>query len=77
MAGDCVSIEQGKTANIRRVSSVYCENPNDEALQHPHVQASALEDAAECRSAKEIALNAKTEKEVDIALKKLRAFCGS
>lgn len=76
-AGDCVSIEQGKTANIRRVSSVYCEDPNGEALQHPHVQASALEDAAECHTAKEIALNAKTEKDVDIALKKVRAFCGS
>jgi uncharacterized Zn-finger protein len=75
-AGDCVSIEQGKTANIRRVSSVYCEEPEHEALHHPHVYAAAYEDAAECHAAKEIALHAKTEKEVDIALKKVRVFCG-
>jgi hypothetical protein len=76
--GDCVSVEQGKTANIRRVSSVYCEESNHESLHHhPHVHAAAYEDAAECHSAKEIALHAKTEKEVDLALKKVRAFCES
>ena len=73
--GDCVSVEQGKTANIRRVSSVYCEEPEHEVFHHPHVHAAAYEDAAECHSAKEIALHAKTEKEVDLALKKVRAFC--
>ncbi len=76
--GDCVSVEQGKTANIRRVSSVYCEEPEHESLHHhPHVHAAAYEDAAECHTAKEIALHAKTEKEVDLALKKVRAFCES
>lgn len=76
--GDCVSVEQGKTANVRRVSSVYCEEPEHESLHnHPHVHAAAYEDAAECHSAKEIALHAKTEKEVDLALKKVRAFCES
>jgi len=76
--GDCVSVEQGKTANVRRVSSVYCEEPEQESLHHhPHVHAAAYEDAAECHSAKEIALHAKTEKEVDLALKKVRAFCES
>lgn len=76
--GDCVSVEQGKTANVRRVSSVYCEESEQESLHHhPHVHAAAYEDAAECHSAKEIALHAKTEKEVDLALKKVRAFCES
>lgn len=73
--GDCVSVEQGKTANIRRVSPVYCESPDHEALRHPHVQAAAYEDAAECHTAKEMAMHAKTENEVDIALKKVRVFC--
>lgn len=73
--GDCVSVEQGKTANIRRVSSVYCEDPKHEALQHPQVHVSAYEDAADCHTAKELALHAKTETEVDIALKKVRVFC--
>ena len=76
--GDCVSVEQGKTANVRRVSSVYCEESDQESLHHhPHVHAAAYEDAAECHTAKEIALHAKTEKEVDLALKKVRAFCES
>lgn len=73
--GDCVSIEQGESANIRRVSSVYCEEPEHEALHHPHVRAAAYEDAAECHTAKEMAMHAKTEKEVDIALKKVQVFC--
>lgn len=75
--GDCVSVEQGQSANIRRVSSVYCEEPDHEALKHPQVQAAAQSDAAECHTAKEIALAAKTESEVDIALKKVRVFCGN
>lgn len=73
--GDCVSVEQGESANIRRVSSVYCEEPDHEALNHPYVRAAAYEDAAQCHAAKEIAMHAKTEQEVDIALKKVRIFC--
>jgi len=73
--GDCVSIERGESSNIRRVSSVYCEEPEHEALYHPHVRAAAYEDAAECHTAKEMAMHARTEKEVDIALKKVRVFC--
>ncbi len=73
--GDCVAVEQGESANIRRVSSVYCEEPDHEALRHPHVRAAAYEDAAECHTAKEMAMHAKTEKEIDIALKKVQIFC--
>lgn len=73
--GDCVSVEQGESANIRRVSPVYCEEPEHEALNHPVVRAAAYEDAAQCHAAKEIAMHAKTEQEVDIAIKKVRIFC--
>lgn len=73
--GDCVSIEDGKTANIRRVSSVYCEEPQHEVFYHPQVQAAAMHDAAQCHTAKEMALRATTEKDIDIALKKVRIFC--
>ena len=73
--GDCVSVERGESANIRRVSSVYCEEPEHEALRHPHVRAAAYEDAAECHTAKEMAMHAKTEKEIDIAVKKVQVFC--
>ncbi|HSC67181.1 MAG TPA: hypothetical protein VLC79_05805 [Cellvibrio sp.] len=73
--GDCVSIERGESANIRRVASVYCEEPEHEALQHPYVRAAAYKDAAECHTAKEMAMHAKTEQEIDIALKKVQIFC--
>lgn len=73
--GDCVSIEQGQTANIRRVSPVFCEAPNHEVLNHPYVQAKSYEEAAECHTAKEMAMHAKTEQEVDIAIKKVQIFC--
>lgn len=72
---DCVSVELGRTANIRRVSSVYCEHPEDEALTDPIVHASRQEEAAECHAAKNMALQATTEEATDIALKKVRAFC--
>ncbi|WP_041523706.1 hypothetical protein [Gilvimarinus agarilyticus] len=73
--GDCVSIEQGHTTNVRRVASVYCDSHGDDALQHPHVVSSAHEDAAECHTAKQIALKAETEEEIDIAIKRVRALC--
>ncbi|HSX50432.1 MAG TPA: hypothetical protein VLF09_05720 [Cellvibrio sp.] len=73
--GDCVAVERGETANIRRVSSVYCEAPDHEALKHPYVRAAAYEDAAECHTAKKMAMHAKTETEVNIALKKVQIFC--
>lgn len=75
--GDCVSVENGKTTNIKRVSSVYCEDHEHEALEHPHVKAKAVTEASECQMAKQIALDAKTDKELDMAMKKVRIFCGN
>jgi outer membrane lipoprotein SlyB len=73
--GDCVSVELGQTANIRRVSTVYCEHPDHEALSDPIVHANNQEGAAECHAAKQMALQATTEEATDIALKKVRVFC--
>ena len=73
--GDCVSLELGQTANIRRVSSVHCEHDSHEALAEPIVHAKRQSEAAECHAAKEMALQADTEEAVDIALKKVRVFC--
>lgn len=73
--GDCVSMEIGQTANIRRVSGVHCEHDGHEALAEPIVHAKRQSDAAECQAAKEMALQATTEEATDIALKKVRVFC--
>lgn len=75
--GDCVSVELGRTANVRRVSSVYCEHEDHEALNDPIVHANRQEEAAECHAAKQMALQATTKEATDIALKKVRAFCES
>jgi outer membrane lipoprotein SlyB len=73
--GDCVSVELGQTANIRRVSTVYCENQGHEVFADPIVHASNQSEAAECHAAKQMALQATTEEATDIALKKVRVFC--
>lgn len=73
--GDCVGLEIGQTANIRRVSGVQCEHDDHEALAEPIVHAKRQSDAAECQAAKEMALQASTEDTLDVALKKVRVFC--
>lgn len=75
--GDCVSVEQGKTSNVRRVSSTFCTDPNHVALSHPMVTSDAQSAAAQCHAAKEVALQAKTEEDLDIAVKKVQIFCGN
>jgi len=75
--GDCVSVEYGRTANIRRVGNVYCHSDHQAALDDPRVHANAQASAEECHAAKQIALQAKTEQDMDMALKKVRIFCDS
>ena len=73
--GDCVTVELGSTANIRRVSAVHCENVNHQAFADPRINEKRQQDAGECHEAKQIALQATTEEATDIALKKVRVFC--
>ena len=73
--GDCVAVELGQTANIRRTSSVHCEHTDHAALAEPVVHAKRQTEAAECHAAKDMALQATTNEATDIALKKVRVFC--
>lgn len=66
--GDCVSIEQGSYANIRRVSSVHCETKTKVPQHH----ASASND---CEKAKHELSDAKTDDAVTLAAKKVRILC--
>jgi outer membrane lipoprotein SlyB len=65
--GDCVVVEQGKYANIRRVSSINCLV--DQKPAH-HVSA-----ATNCQKAKDELNNAKTQAAVEIAVTKVRTLC--
>lgn len=74
--GDCVSVELGKTANIRRVSSVHCEYARSPVYgTSREVEHKMQQDAGECHEAKQMALQATTAEATDIALKKVRVFC--
>lgn len=66
--GDCVSIEQGTHANIRRVSSVYCET--ETAVPAHHVAASN-----DCEKAKDMLIAAETDEDTTLAAKKIRILC--
>ncbi|MCB1690599.1 MAG: hypothetical protein KDI33_19020 [Halioglobus sp.] len=74
--GDCVSIEQGQHANIRRVSPVMCTTPPSNAAYEP-MNAANTQESRECDQVKQELLNATTEQATAIAYKKMRAFCES
>jgi len=67
VVGDCVVVEQGQYANIRRVSSINCHF--DQKPEH-HVSA-----AGNCQKAKDELNKATTNQEVDIAVTKVRTLC--
>lgn len=69
-SGDCVSIEQGDNANIRRVSSIHCETKNTTLIPEHHAS-----DASNCDLAKNELIKADTEDEIDVAVKKVRVLC--
>jgi len=67
VVGDCVVVEQGQYANIRRVSSINCHI--DQKPAH-HVSA-----AGNCQKAKDELNMAKTNEEVANAVIKVRTLC--
>lgn len=68
--GDCVSVERGQYANIRRVASVLCEDGSGRAAQQNH-----LRDAEQCHAAKEQLLAAATDEEIQAASRKVAIIC--
>ena len=67
IVGDCVVVEQGQYTNVRRVSSVNCYL--DQKPVH-HVEA-----ADNCQLAKNELNSAKTDKEIESAVIKVRTLC--
>lgn len=68
--GDCVAVEQGQHTNIRRVSGVHCEL-DYQPKPTSHNQAGAND----CQAAKDELAKATTDKDVDLAVKKVRVLC--
>jgi outer membrane lipoprotein SlyB len=65
--GDCVVVEQGQYANIRRVSDINCK-----VSQQPEHHVSA---ASNCQKAKDELNNAKTDDAIEQAVIKVRTLC--
>ena len=68
--GDCVAVERGQYANIRRVASVLCENGPVRTIEPTHIRG-----AEQCHAAKEQLLLATTREEIDIASRKVSVIC--
>lgn len=75
-AGDCVAVEQGSLTNIRVVSPSFCTHPDQTVNHEPIVHAHIQTEAAECHAAKNMALKASTEEELEVAARKVEIFCG-
>lgn len=71
--GDCVSVEQGQTSNVRRISDEMC-GPAAPASD-TDVQASHAQDAGECNQAKQEVLAAKTDDDFARAERKVKILC--
>jgi hypothetical protein len=74
--GDCVTIEQsGKTANIRREPSTTCQEKSQAIVQS--LEKEFEKEANECLAAKKQLLDAKSDKDVDTALRKVQILCNN
>lgn len=72
--GDCVAVEQaGENANIRRVDNTMCEKGSELAIEQ--VEDEIKEEAQECLDAKQQMLNAETEEQMDLAMRKVKILC--
>lgn len=72
--GDCVAVERVRdTANIRRVSTAYCNVENKEAVAA--IEKSAHAEAEECQQAKRQLVEAETAEAADLATLKMRMLC--
>lgn len=69
--GDCVAVERGEYANMRRVSDALCESP---PVLRQVVNKRATE-ASQCHDAKDEVLRATTDQEIDQATRKVRILC--
>lgn len=65
---DCVMVEQGAHANIRRVSSVHCEQDSKPAAHH-------VSAANDCAVAKKELADANTNDAINQAIRKVRVLC--
>ncbi len=67
--GDCVSVEQGRQTNIRRVSNVHCQ------MEDAVPTAAHTTEASACDQAKQGLLDAADEEAMELAIRRIRILC--
>jgi outer membrane lipoprotein SlyB len=67
---DCVSVEQGQYANIRRVGAIHCDGSDFGSPPDHHVSV-----ANYCDVAKAELTNAETDDQIEFAMRKVRLLC--
>jgi hypothetical protein len=74
LIGDCVAVEEaGATANVRRLSAEACDKASQPVLAS--LEPEFRSEAAECAIAKDQLVNAKSNAEADLAIRKLKILC--
>ena len=73
-AGDCVAVEQGRHANLRRVNPQMCTTTSPQAT-YPQAHVAEQQAAVDCATAKQDMLKASTEEEATVAYEKMKALC--
>ena len=68
--GDCVAVERGEYANIRRVASVLCADGDSATANEKYAR-----EAAQCHEAKEQLLAASNDDEIEAAARKVAILC--
>ena len=73
---DCVIIEEsGGRANIRRTALSTCDVASQSVMNSPDIQAELQEEAAECSAAKDGLVNAETDEQMELAVRKIQILC--
>ena len=76
LVGDCVIIEEASgRANIRRTALSACDVASQSLMNAPDIQAELQEEAAECTAAKDGLVNAETDEQMDLAVRKIQILC--
>lgn len=67
---DCVAVERGEYANVRRVEKMLCASGPTVAVDETHMR-----DAQQCHAAKEQLLSAATDEDIEQASRKVSVLC--
>jgi outer membrane lipoprotein SlyB len=73
---DCVFVEEaGGRANIRRAALSACDVASQAIINEPDIQAELQEEAAECTVAKQGLIDAETDAQMELAVRKIQILC--